>query len=87
LGVAAEMLEDGEIERDLVKVLLNDIQARGSQSDLFDAKIRVLASNMRKLIEEEERPRSGLFFKDESCGPGPGGDRPEISATSRRAGR
>ncbi len=60
-----ELLE-GEVKRDLVKLLLVNLYADRSDSAEDGARLRVLDGFIRQLVEAEEKPGTGLFARIES---------------------
>jgi len=61
-------LEQADVERDMAKLLLVDLQSGVPGSDHFDAKFRVLSAIIKKLVEDEERPKTGLFALARAAG-------------------
>jgi hypothetical protein len=58
-----------QVQRDLTKVLLADIAgAEEAEDEYLDAKLKVLAAQIRKYAEQEEAPTEGLFAKAKSAG-------------------
>jgi hypothetical protein len=67
-GGATPELEQADVERDVAKVLLADLQSSGAGGNHFDAKLRVLAGLVKKLAQDEERPKTGLFALARAAG-------------------
>ncbi len=54
-------LNEGMVEHDGAKVLINEIEAGGSKSDFFDAKVKVLQEEIEHHVKEEEKQWGSLF--------------------------
>ena len=54
-------LDEALVEHDGAKVLINEIEASGPEADFFEAKVKVLQEEIEHHVEEEEKPKSGLF--------------------------
>ena len=77
----AKLLDEAQVEHDCAKVLI--LQLLDSRGDAFrDAKVKVLAEEIRAHIREEEAP-SGLMAKAQ----GAGVDTPELAARLERRKR
>ncbi len=62
------IIDEGYVEHDGAKVLVNDL-ATGKPSDAFyDAKVSVLAEEIRHHVKEEERWITGMFAKARFAG-------------------
>lgn len=61
-------LDEGVVEHDGAKVLIAEIEAGGPEDDFFDAKVKVLAEQIRHHVKEEEKPAEGLFSKARKAG-------------------
>lgn len=59
--IEVDTLNEAYVEHDAAKVLVNDILAMGAADEYFQAKIMVLAEEIRHHVREEERPGKGMF--------------------------
>lgn len=56
-----DTLDEAYVEHDGAKVLVNDLQAAFPDEQYYDAKVTVLAEEIRHHVAEEERPSTGMF--------------------------
>jgi len=56
-----ELLEEAYVEHDGAKVLINDIMSGGADEEFYDAKVKVLSEEIEHHVEEEEKPKEGMF--------------------------
>lgn len=63
-----EPLDEAQVEHDGAKVLINDLSAGSADDPYRDAKVKVLAEYINHHVEEEEKPRSGIFARAEKAG-------------------
>ena len=56
-----DLLDEGYVEHDGAKVLINDIMSGGADEDFYDAKVKVLSEEIEHHIEEEEKRSEGMF--------------------------
>jgi hypothetical protein len=56
-----DLLDEGYVEHDGAKVLINDIEAGGPDDDFYDAKVKVLSEEIEHHVGEEEKPAEGMF--------------------------
>lgn len=56
-----DILDEGYVEHDGAKVLINDIEAGGPDEQFYDAKVKVLQEQIEHHVKEEERPSEGMF--------------------------
>ncbi len=54
-------IDEALVEHDGAKVLINEIEAGGSKSDFFDAKVKVLQEEIEHHVKEEEKQWGSLF--------------------------
>jgi hypothetical protein len=54
-------LDEIEVERDVLKILLGELLYGGGAADRLDAKLAVVGKRVGELIDAEEKPRGGLF--------------------------
>jgi hypothetical protein len=59
--VEEELLKESFVEHDAAKVLIAEIEAGGPSDEFYDAKVKVLKEEIEHHVEEEERPKEGLF--------------------------
>ena len=60
--VDEELLKESYVEHDSAKLLIAEIDAGEGESDeFFDSKVKVLQEQIEHHVEEEEKPKSGLF--------------------------
>lgn len=56
-----DMLDEAYVEHDGAKVLINDILAASEDDQFYEAKVTVLAEEIRHHVLEEERRGEGMF--------------------------
>ncbi|MBB4632914.1 hemerythrin domain-containing protein [Sphingosinicella soli] len=56
-----DMLDEGYVEHDGAKVLINDLQSAFPDEQYYDAKVTVLSEEIKHHVAEEERPSEGMF--------------------------
>jgi len=56
-----DTLDEAYVEHDGAKVLVNDLHAAFPDEQYYDAKVTVLAEEIRHHVAEEERPSEGMF--------------------------
>jgi len=54
-------LDEAYVEHDGAKVLINDIEAGGSDSDFYEAKVKVLKEQIEHHVKEEEKQQDNIF--------------------------
>ena len=59
--VEEDMLKESFVEHDAAKVLIAEIEAGGPSDEYYDAKVKVLKEEIEHHVEEEEKPKEGLF--------------------------
>ena len=60
--VEEDLLKESFVEHDAAKVLIAEIEAgKGGTDEYFDSKVKVLQEEIEHHVEEEEKPKSGLF--------------------------
>ena len=60
--VDEDLLNESYVEHDAAKLLIAEIDAAKGESDkFFDSKVKVLQEEIEHHVEEEEKPKSGLF--------------------------
>lgn len=63
-----ETLNEAYVEHDGAKILVNDIVRGASDDSFYDAKVKVLAEEIRHHVKEEERPATGMFAQCRNAG-------------------
>ena len=56
-----DLLKEAYVEHDGAKMLINDIMAGGADEEYYDAKVKVLSEEIEHHVEEEEKPKEGMF--------------------------
>ncbi len=56
-----DLLNEAYVEHDGAKVLINDILAGGPDDAFYDAKVTVLAEDIKHHVKEEEESGKGMF--------------------------
>ena len=57
-----DLLKESYVEHDAAKLLIAEIESGEGESDeYFDSKVKVLSEEIQHHVEEEERPKTGLF--------------------------
>src|SRR4051812_2624139 len=60
--VEEDLLKESYVEHDAAKLLVAEIDAsKGESDEYFDSKVKVLQEEIEHHVEEEEKPKSGLF--------------------------
>lgn len=59
--IEQDLLDEGRVEHDGAKVLVNDIMAGGPDDEFYDAKVHVLSEEIEHHVKEEEAPSEGMF--------------------------
>ena len=59
--VEEDLLKESFVEHDAAKVLIAEIEAGGPSDEYYDAKVKVLKEEIEHHVEEEEKPKEGLF--------------------------
>ena len=59
--VEEDLLKESFVEHDAAKVLIAEIEAGGPSDEFYDAKVKVLKEEIEHHVEEEERPKTGVF--------------------------
>lgn len=62
------LLDEAQVEHDGAKALIHEIMSGSPNDAYFDAKVKVLAENIRHHIREEEKPGDGLLAKAKAAG-------------------
>ena len=59
--VDEDLLKESFVEHDAAKAMIAEIQAGEPSDDFYDAKVKVLMEEIEHHVEEEEKPKEGLF--------------------------
>ena len=59
--VDEDLLKESFVEHDAAKVLIAEIEAGGPSDEYYDAKVKVLKEEIEHHVEEEVKPKEGLF--------------------------
>jgi hypothetical protein len=59
--IEQDLLDEAYVEHDGAKVLINDIMSGGADEEFYDAKVTVLGEEIEHHVEEEEKPKEGMF--------------------------
>lgn len=54
-------LDEAYVEHDGAKVLINDIEAGGSDDEFYEAKVKVLQEQIEHHVKEEEKQNGNIF--------------------------
>ena len=57
------LLNEAQVEHDGAKTLIVEVQSGSLDDPYFEAKVKVLADEIKHHVTEEERPNSGIFAK------------------------
>lgn len=63
-----DTLSEAYVEHDGAKVLIGELLASGPDNEFFDAKVTVLAEQIKHHVKEEERRSDGLFAQAREAG-------------------
>ena len=60
--VEEDLLKESYVEHDAAKLMIAEIEKGSGESDeFFDSKVKVLQEEIEHHVEEEEKPKSGVF--------------------------
>ena len=60
--VDEDLLKESYVEHDAAKLLIAEIEnGKGESDEFFDSKVKVLQEQIEHHVEEEEKPRTGVF--------------------------
>jgi len=63
-----DLLNEGYVEHDSAKLLINEIEAAGPDDEFYDAKVKVLSEVVEHHVEEEEKRSEGMFAQARAAG-------------------
>ncbi|TXH35907.1 MAG: hemerythrin [Rhodospirillaceae bacterium] len=66
--VDEEMLDEAQIEHDTAKILISELQNAAPGSEMYDAKVKVLAEYIKHHVGEEEDGSDGIFANARKTG-------------------
>jgi hemerythrin superfamily protein len=60
--VDEDLLKESYVEHDAAKLLIAEIEAgKGESDEFFESKVKVLREQIEHHVEEEEKPKTGIF--------------------------
>ena len=59
--VEDDLLKESFVEHDAAKVMIAEIEAGDPSDEFYDSKVKVLSEEIEHHVEEEEKPKEGLF--------------------------
>ena len=59
--VEEDLLKESFVEHDAAKVMIAEIEAGSPSDEYYDSKVKVLSEEIEHHVEEEEKPKEGLF--------------------------
>jgi hypothetical protein len=59
--VEEDLLKESFVEHDAAKVMIAEIEAGEPSDEFYDAKVKVLSEEIEHHVEEEEKPKEGVF--------------------------
>lgn len=59
--VEEDLLKESYVEHDAAKVLVAEIESGEPSDEFYDSKVKVLKEEIEHHVEEEEKPKKGLF--------------------------
>lgn len=66
--VDKKLLDEAQVEHDGAKTLVIEIQHGSPEDSFYDAKVKLLAEQIKHHVQEEEKPREGIFAKAKETG-------------------
>lgn len=63
-----DLLNEGYVEHDSAKLLINEIEAADPDDEFYDAKVKVLSEVIEHHVEEEEKRSEGMFAQARAAG-------------------
>lgn len=63
-----DLLNEGYVEHDSAKLLINEIEAADPDDEFYDAKVKVLSEVIEHHVEEEEKRSEGMFSQARAAG-------------------
>lgn len=59
--VEEDLIKESVVEHDAAKALIAEIEAGEPSDEFYDAKVKVLKEEIEHHVEEEEKPKEGMF--------------------------
>jgi hypothetical protein len=59
--VEEDLLKESFVEHDAAKVMIAEIETGEPSDEFYDAKVKVLSEEIEHHVEEEEKPKEGVF--------------------------
>jgi hemerythrin superfamily protein len=59
--VEEDKMDEAQVEHDGAKILINDLMDADADAEGYDAKVKVLSEYIKHHVQEEEKPRTGVF--------------------------
>jgi hemerythrin superfamily protein len=59
--VEEDKMDEAQVEHDGAKILINDLRGADAKAEAYDAKVKVLSEYIKHHVQEEEKPRTGVF--------------------------
>ncbi len=66
--IEGDLLDEGYVEHDTAKLLINEIEAASPDDEFYDAKVKVLSEVIEHHVEEEEMRSEGMFSQARAAG-------------------
>ena len=66
--IEGDLLDEGYVEHDTAKLLINEIEAATADDEFYDAKVKVLSEVIEHHVEEEEKRSEGMFAQARAAG-------------------
>jgi len=66
--IESDLLDEGYVEHDTAKLLINEIEAASADDAFYDAKVKVLSEVIEHHVEEEEKRSEGMFSQARAAG-------------------
>ncbi|GLS02021.1 hypothetical protein GCM10007859_20410 [Brevundimonas denitrificans] len=66
--IEGDLLDEGYVEHDTAKLLINEIEAASPDDEFYDAKVKVLSEVIEHHVEEEEKRSEGMFSQARAAG-------------------
>lgn len=66
--IEGDLLDEGYVEHDTAKLLINEIEAASADDEFYEAKVKVLSEVIEHHVEEEEKRSEGMFSQARTAG-------------------
>lgn len=67
-NIEEDLLNEGYVEHDTAKLLINEIEAASADDEFYDSKVKVLSEVIEHHVEEEEKRSEGMFAQARAAG-------------------